>query len=108
MICVTMGYKGVLARVSSITAWSVQDDDPVNNQIVGIGLTTPKHYYVPDLEQTRVLTPNHYKRSNRQHAVTWRTHTSRRDNQNRIFRVKRQADSAPKNNCTQDDKSDKK
>ena len=73
-----MGYKGVLARVSSITAWSVQDGDPVNNQIVGVGLTTPKHYYVSDLERT------------------W------------IFRVKRQADSAPNSNCTQDNKSDKK
>src|SRR5712692_5793870 len=60
-----MGYKGVLARLSSITAWSVQDDDPVNNQIVGVGLTTPKHYYVPDLERTGVLTPNHDESSNR-------------------------------------------
>jgi len=104
-IRVAVGHESVLTRILSIVTRCIETDDPVNDQIVRVARIGSKHDDVSHNDRTSVLTPYHDKSPNRQYAVVGRTHTFRRDDENRIFRIERQTDSAPNANRPQDHES---
>jgi hypothetical protein len=73
-IRIPMGYEGILARIRCIVAWSIHDDDPVNNKIVRIARVAPEHDDLSYVDRARVLAPYYDKGPNRQYAVGRWTH----------------------------------